>query len=80
MNEPSKIYRHDNVRGERVIIELSMDDARAVFADCKRDQSPVDYLLWNTAERRRLEQCVRRAGWSAVLFVLVLFFFRRFIP
>lgn len=80
MTDLSRMYKESNYKGDRIIIELSMSDAQAIFADCRRDQNPIDYLLWNTGERRRLEQCVRRAGWSAVLFVIFLFFFRRFIP
>jgi hypothetical protein len=80
MDNISKVYRHNNVRGDRVILELSMDDALAIFSDCRQGQNPVDYLIETVAERRQLSIYAQRAKWSALLFVLVLFFFRRFIP
>ncbi len=80
MTDLSRIYRENNYKGDRIIIELSFDDAQAIFADCKRDQNPIQYLREAIDERYALKAYVRRAHWSAILFVLVLFFFRRFIP
>lgn len=79
-DHPSTVSKFRNYAGDRILVDMSMDDARAVFADCRRDQNPVDYLLEVVADRRELKSYVRRAHISAVIFVLVLFFFRRFIP
>lgn len=73
-------YRQDNFKGERLIIELTFDDAREVFSDCRRDQDPVLFLKWQAKERRELASLYKNAKISGVLFLVVLFFLRRFIP
>lgn len=77
----SNWWRQKNAaRGELIILELNLEDAALIFCDCPRAQNPIDFLKWQTGERRRLDALVRKSGWSVVLFIVALFFLRRFIP
>lgn len=79
--EVSTWYRQDNFKGQRVIIELTFDDAQEIFWELgSATKDPIAFLKWSGEERRRLAAMNKRACWSVLLAVLFLFFFRRFIP
>lgn len=80
MTGVSTVYRREDFRGDLVILELTVDDARDVFWGCRKDQNPVDFLKAQAKEVRSSRELFRKARWSFALFLIVLFFLRRFIP
>lgn len=81
MTEISTLYRQQNFKGDRIIIELTLEDAQELFwelGSSKRD--PIAFLKWSGQERRKMEAARKKAFVSVLLGLAFLFFFRRFIP
>lgn len=81
MTEVSSVSMFKNYKGERVIIELTVPDAQEIFWELGTSQrDPIAFLKWSGQERRKLAAERKKAVWSVALFLLFLFFLRRFIP